>query len=184
MESGGRGPEGSPPDAGARAGGPAPGHPQQGGDDPHHRSARLERLGEQAEDFVDSVEAVIGSAVPGNVRSRRHPRQNTVINVVWRALVLLAGLGLILLGIAMLVLPGPGWGMILLGLVILATEYTWANRLVEPVRRRVKTGAQRVNRLPRPWRIAAYTATAATSAAFIAVGVWFMARGDFSWPPW
>ena len=99
---------------------------------------RFERFGERTEDFVDSVESGIGKAVPKRVHARRHPRQNTVINVTWRALVLLAGLTLISVGIALLVLPGPGWGSILLGLAILATEYTWANRLLAPVRRRVR----------------------------------------------
>jgi uncharacterized protein (TIGR02611 family) len=38
-------------------------------------------------------------------------------------------------GLAMLVLPGPGWAAIFLGLVILSTEFAWAHRLAEPLRR-------------------------------------------------
>jgi uncharacterized protein (TIGR02611 family) len=30
----------------------------------------------------------------------------------------------------MLVLPGPGWAVIFLGLAVLATEYAWAHRLL------------------------------------------------------
>lgn len=35
----------------------------------------------------------------------------------------------------MIVLPGPGWAAIILGLVVLASEYAWAHRVLEPVRR-------------------------------------------------
>ena len=37
-------------------------------------------------------------------------------------------------GIAAMLLPGPGLLLLLAGLVVLATEYHWARRSVEPVR--------------------------------------------------
>ena len=43
---------------------------------------------------------------------------------------------LLLLGLAALVLPGPGLLLTLAGLVLLARNYTWAARLVAPVRRK------------------------------------------------
>lgn len=133
---------------------------------------------------MDSVEAAITSAVPKQVRYRRNPRQNTVVNVVWRALVLVAGMTLVCLGIVLLVLPGPGWGSILLGLVILASEYTWANRLVEPVRRRVRREAQRVRAMPRGRQAAIYVALGLSSLGFLVWGAWFMTNTDWTWPPW
>ena len=45
--------------------------------------------------------------------------------------VTIAGFVVILVGVAMLVLPGPGWLVIFLGLSILATEYVWAQRLLK-----------------------------------------------------
>jgi uncharacterized protein (TIGR02611 family) len=39
-----------------------------------------------------------------------------------------AGFALLLAGIVMLALPGPGWLTIAAGLGVLATEYTWAAR--------------------------------------------------------
>ncbi|MFN8232340.1 MAG: PGPGW domain-containing protein [Actinomycetota bacterium] len=45
--------------------------------------------------------------------------------------VTIAGFVVILAGIAMLILPGPGWAAIFLGLAILATEYVWARRLLD-----------------------------------------------------
>ncbi|HSW66153.1 MAG TPA: TIGR02611 family protein [Bacillota bacterium] len=45
---------------------------------------------------------------------------------VRKPLVLVVGSTVILAGIAMLVLPGPGWAAIFLGIAILATEFAFA----------------------------------------------------------
>jgi hypothetical protein len=45
------------------------------------------------------------------------------------AITIIGGL-IVLIGIAMLVLPGPGLLVIIAGLAILATEYVWAERLL------------------------------------------------------
>lgn len=42
----------------------------------------------------------------------------------------IAGFAVILAGVALLVLPGPGWLLIFAGLAILSTEYVWARRLL------------------------------------------------------
>lgn len=55
-----------------------------------------------------------------------------------RAVVLAAGSTLLLLGAAMMVLPGPGILTVLGGLVLLATEFAWARLWL----RRVKKGAR------------------------------------------
>ncbi len=48
-----------------------------------------------------------------------------------------AGITLVLLGLAGLVLPFlPGWLLILSGLALLGTEYVWARRLTDGARRR------------------------------------------------
>ncbi len=49
-----------------------------------------------------------------------------------------AGPLLIFVGIALLVLPGPGLLLIGAGLALLGTEYHWAHRLMEPVRKRLE----------------------------------------------
>lgn len=48
-----------------------------------------------------------------------------------RIAVTAAGGFLVIVGIALLVLPGPGLLVIILGLGILATEYVWAERLLK-----------------------------------------------------
>lgn len=57
--------------------------------------------------------------------------------------VVLEGLGwiLVVVGIAALVLPGPGLIAIFAGLVLLSQQYEWAERRVEPVRLRAMRGA-------------------------------------------
>ena len=47
-----------------------------------------------------------------------------------RIAVTIAGFVVLIAGVAMLVLPGPGIVVIIAGLAILATEYVWAQRLL------------------------------------------------------
>ncbi len=57
---------------------------------------------------------------------------------------------LVLLGLAALVLPGPGLLLLLLGLVVLSQEYDWAERRVEPVKEKAfDVARQGVSTYPR-----------------------------------
>ena len=51
-----------------------------------------------------------------------------------RAVVAVIGFTVLFVGIAMMVLPGPAVVVIPLGLAILATEFLWAQRLLERAR--------------------------------------------------
>lgn len=51
-----------------------------------------------------------------------------------RAVVAVIGFTVLLIGLAMVVLPGPAVVVIPLGLAILATEFVWAKRLLEKAR--------------------------------------------------
>jgi uncharacterized protein (TIGR02611 family) len=55
---------------------------------------------------------------------------------VRRGGVLLIGMTLMVAGAAMLVLPGPGIAVILLGLVVLSAEFQWAKRVLAWARER------------------------------------------------
>jgi hypothetical protein len=59
---------------------------------------------------------------------------------------IVGGFTLLLIGIVMLVTPGPGWLVILLGLGLLAAEFVWAKRLMD----RIKREGERVRRVV--WR--------------------------------
>ena len=57
-----------------------------------------------------------------------------------RFAVTLVGAALLVLGAAMMVLPGPGILVVVAGLAVLATEYVWAQRLLK----RARTQAEKV----------------------------------------
>lgn len=61
-------------------------------------------------------------------------RTNRTLDAAWRSVILVVGLTIVGLGIFFLLFPGPGWAVIILGLIILATEYAWAQRLLNPVK--------------------------------------------------
>lgn len=64
-----------------------------------------------------------------------------------RWLILLTGWGFVLLGIAGLVLPIlQGILFLLIGLVILSSEYVWAHRVLEKLQKRFPTLAAHVHR--------------------------------------
>jgi uncharacterized protein (TIGR02611 family) len=76
-------------------------------------------------------------------RWRRRIARNRPLETAYRLVVLVVGLAIVAAGVAMLVFPGPGWAAIILGLVVLATEYAWAERLLLPVQRFVRWLAAR-----------------------------------------
>src|SRR6478609_5191243 len=57
------------------------------------------------------------------------------IKIARRVIVSVVGATVLLIGIALLVLPGPAFIVIPLGLAILATEYAWARRWLKKARR-------------------------------------------------
>jgi uncharacterized protein (TIGR02611 family) len=57
-----------------------------------------------------------------------------------------AGSLLVLAGLAMLVLPGPGLLLMIAGLAILATEYVWAQRALNFAKRKAQETKDRVLR--------------------------------------
>jgi uncharacterized protein (TIGR02611 family) len=59
-------------------------------------------------------------------RWRERVRRNTLLNNAWRIAVFTVGIAVLLAGVAMLVLPGPGWAAIFVGFAVLATEFAWA----------------------------------------------------------
>ena len=56
------------------------------------------------------------------------------IKVVRRIIVSVVGATVLLIGIALLVLPGPAFIVIPIGLAILATEYAWARHWLKRAR--------------------------------------------------
>ena len=63
-----------------------------------------------------------------------------------RIAVFVAGVAVVLAGVAMLVLPGPGLVVIILGLAILATEFAWAERALDHAKSKAAAAGQKVKK--------------------------------------
>ena len=79
---------------------------------------------------------------------------------VKRLVVLAVGVAFVGAGLAMLVLPGPGVLVCVIGLVILATEFAWAERALDRVRGRAAAAAGALNEQRLGRAIAAVTGIA------------------------
>ena len=91
----------------------------------------------------------------------------------------IAGWLLVLIGIAAMVLPGPGLLALFAGMALLATQYQWAKRRLDPVKRAaLKTAADSVASGPR------IAMSILGVAGLIAIGVVWGLRPDAPgwWP--
>jgi tellurite resistance protein TerC len=70
------------------------------------------------------------------------------IKVVRRVIVSLIGATVLLIGIALLVLPGPAFIVIPVGLAIPATEYAWARRWLKKARQIASDIVSNQNHVP------------------------------------
>jgi len=59
-----------------------------------------------------------------------------------RVIVAITGMTVLLIGIAMIVLPGPAIVVIPIGLGILATEFIWARKLLARVKDRISRNSR------------------------------------------
>ena len=60
-----------------------------------------------------------------------------------RMIVAVIGFTLLLIGIVMIILPGPAFIIIPVGLAILSTEFIWAEKLLKTVKSKFKKDAVR-----------------------------------------
>jgi uncharacterized protein (TIGR02611 family) len=91
----------------------------------------------------------------------------------WRVAVTVLGMAIILTGILLLPLPGPGWLIIFAGLGLLGTEYEWAHRLLGWVRRQVQGWWHWLARQPLWVRALVVIATALFVVVVVAVVLWW-----------
>lgn len=68
-------------------------------------------------------------AVDGIDGNRPGARGRAAAGLAYRAAVGLAGVSLVLLGLVLVPLPGPGWPIVFFGFVVLGAEFEWADRL-------------------------------------------------------
>ncbi len=86
-------------------------------------------------------------------------------------------------GLVAIPFPGPGWLMVLAGLAILASEFEWANRLLQYTKRRVRAWTDWVMDQPLWLRLLITLATAAFVYGVVAVSLHLTGVPDWI-PEW
>lgn len=89
-------------------------------------------------------------------------------NIVIRLARMTLGFVLLVVGILMIPLPGPGWLAVAAGLAILAKDVAWADRLLRYVRRRIP-GVPEDGSIPR----SAVLTAAVLGLAGVAASIWW-----------
>lgn len=84
------------------------------------------------------------------IRWRRAIRTHPVGGLVYRSFIAVLGLLLIITGLPMVPLVGPGWAIIFIGLFLWSTEFIWARRVTQFVKAEVKAFEQYT--LALPWK--------------------------------
>jgi tellurite resistance protein TerC len=64
-----------------------------------------------------------------------------MLRQAWRLIIFVVGMTVLLIGIALIVLPGPAFVVIPVGLAILATEFAWARRWLQVLRKSARKGS-------------------------------------------
>jgi uncharacterized protein (TIGR02611 family) len=96
-----------------------------------------------------------------HTRWRRRLASRRSLNQPYRICVGVVGGLIVAVGLATIPLPGPGWLTVIAGLFVLATEFTWAERLLEFTRKHVKRWTDWVTARPMWVRVLIGAATAA-----------------------
>ncbi len=78
-----------------------------------------------------------GAALHSHGFRDRYLRRTRTTHLMYRIVVGVVGTAVIVLGVVLLPLPGPGWLVIFAGLAILASEFEWAARLLDFARDKV-----------------------------------------------
>jgi uncharacterized protein (TIGR02611 family) len=82
-------------------------------------------------------EPELGSRAPRFIQASR------ALHLSWQVAVFVVGLAVVVAGIIMLPLPGPGWLVIFGGMAIWATEFVWAQLVLRWTKRKVTEAAQK-----------------------------------------
>ena len=98
-----------------------------------------------------------------HTRWRRRLGNRRSVNHSYRVVVGIIGGLIVAVGLATIPLPGPGWLTVIAGLFVLATEFTWAERLLEFTKKHVKRWTDWVGAQP----VWVRTLIAAATAAFV-----------------
>ncbi len=103
----------------------------------------------------------------------------------YRVCVGIVGGLIVAIGLVTIPLPGPGWFTVLAGLFVLASEFLWAERLLEFTKRHVKRWTDWVKTRPVWVRVLIGLATAAFVYGVLVVTLHFVGVPDWvpGWVP-
>ena len=118
-------------------------------------------------------------------RWRRRLAVRRSVNHGYRVGVGIVGGLIVVIGLVTIPLPGPGWLTVIAGLFILATEFTWAERLLEFTKRHVSRWTGWVAAQPVWVRLLLALATAACVYGILVVSLHLMGVPDWvpGWVP-
>jgi uncharacterized protein (TIGR02611 family) len=108
-------------------------------------------------------------------RKEQHLQRSRIVRVLY----VMVGFAVLLAGLAMLVLPGPAFLVIPIGLAILALEFNWAERMLERAIEQGEKAKQRATDATTTQRAVTGVAVALGAAA---VALWAM-LGDIPVAP-
>src|SRR3954447_340505 len=97
----------------------------------------------------------------------RHLKRPRIV----RAAVVIGGFTVLLGGLAMMLLPGPAFAVIPIGLAILSLEFAWAGRLLEQALVQAEKAKESAKRTSRAERLAVFVAVVLAAAAFVVAAV-------------
>lgn len=112
---------------------------------------------------------------------REVARASRTLDLTWRLVILVIGGSILALGLFFLVFPGPGWATIILGLIVLGTEFQWALRVLVPIQnayRKALSSAQQSSRTQSQMLVQFLL-----TVIFVVLAYAYVARFGFSFDP-
>ncbi len=110
---------------------------------------------------------------------RRRVRDHGTWYPVYRVVIFLVGLVLVLGGLALVPLPGPGWLIVIIGLAIWASEFDPAQRLLEFVKDKVRAWEEWMRRQSVLVRVAVTLVTFAFVLGVVWATLWVIGVPGF-----
>ena len=104
-------------------------------------------------------------------RWRARLRANPATAVAYRSGVGVVGACIVVIGVILIPLPGPGWLIVFIGLSVLASEFAWAERLLLRARGKVLIWTRWVSRQSRSTQFAIGASGVGLLAGAVAVFV-------------
>jgi uncharacterized protein (TIGR02611 family) len=100
-------------------------------------------------------------------RRERHLQRSKAYRIAFTLLAFLILLG----GLALVPLPGPGWAIVFVGLGMLALEFKWAERLMEKILNRLQAAQERARNASPMQKALGIVATVVGIAAFVTAAI-------------